>query len=545
MYKVIIVDDEMLIRKRLIYGFPWEELGYQIQDEAENGQQALALMEEKQYQLAIIDIAMPGINGIELAKKMRERQYKAEIIFLTGHSDFQYAKQAVQYGVYYYILKPINEEEFLAVLKKLRQKIHEEISREVHLRQLERKQDHMDAVILANFFGDYLHGLGSEEAGVRIFDELMRAGFKQGKYHLAILRVEGFLKDQVPLAERMCIVEEACRAAVSAWCSYYPVCDTEEDCVLLFIQMEEYKKDQDVLQEVCRVAMRLKVETDEFVRCGVSRVCKSFSAMSEAYVEALSALNNAKMLQEEVVAYQETNEPESVLYKISSQEMKELHAALMGNQYEECRKTMKHIFHEMEVRRVTFECVVRNVNRLLIEFVDAGVVSDMDTKRLLRGHRNVERALGNMENLGEIEEWCENVVYTFMQDSIRVSCEGKSLPIVEKTCEYIRQNYMDAEMTQSQISEAMGVTSSYLSGIFKKTMGISMVRYITMFRMEKAREMLLQSGKDIWEIAEQVGYHDEYYFSRCFKKQYGFSPIQMRKLSDARRIRYTEKKQTI
>ena len=121
-YKVIVVDDEMLIRKRIIYGFEWEELGYEIENEAGDGLQALALMEKKTYDLAIVDIAMPEINGIELARRIRERQYQTHIIFLTGHSDFQYARQAVKYGVFNYILKPIDGEEFINVLSLIRLK---------------------------------------------------------------------------------------------------------------------------------------------------------------------------------------------------------------------------------------------------------------------------------------------------------------------------------------------------------------------------------------------------------------------------------------
>ena len=122
MLKVLIVDDEMLIRKRLRYGFEWEELGFIIEGEAEDGAKALEMMMENKYDVAIVDIAMPGLNGVELTKELRNRQCNTEIIFLTGHSDFQYAKQAITYGVFDYILKPINEDEFVASLLRLKEK---------------------------------------------------------------------------------------------------------------------------------------------------------------------------------------------------------------------------------------------------------------------------------------------------------------------------------------------------------------------------------------------------------------------------------------
>lgn len=544
MHKVIVIDDEMLIRKRIIYGFPWEELGYEIEDEAENGQQALELMEYKQYSLAIIDIAMPGINGIELAKKIREYQYRTEIIFLTGHSDFKYAQQAVKYGVYYYILKPINEEEFVSVLTELRQKMDEEISKTDLLAQLEKKQDYMDAVLQAKVFSDYFYGSGKKELFVRVMDALQEAGIQEEEYLVALLRVESFLKNHIGLSDRVKTVNVSCNDAQSENYRCFSVCDIEKDCMILILQSEEYRTEKEKISEIRNIVWNLKNGTGELVRCGVSRIHRSFEQMGEAYVEALSALNNAKMLKEDVLSYSMANGRGDVHYKISNREIKDLHAALMRNDYEGCRKIIQKIFGDMGERKATFECVVRNVDRLFIELVDAGVVSDMDTRRMLKGYHNVEKALGNMENMEEIAEWCENVIYAFIQNGIQFSQESKSLPIVEKTCEYIQKHYEDADLSQAQIAEAMAVTSPYLSGVFKKAMGISMVQYITMFRMEKAREMLLKTGKDVKEIAELVGYRDEYYFSRCFKKQYGFSPMQMRKLSDARRMKHTGIKET-
>ena len=147
-----------------------------------------------------------------------------------------------------------------------------------------------------------------------------------------------------------------------------------------------------------------------------------------------------------------------------------------------------------------------------MEMVDAGVVSELDIRRLLNGRHGAEQVLDNMADMEEMEEWCENVIYTLLEGEIRLSLEGRSLPVVEKTCGYIRDNYRDAEMTQTRIAESMSVSPSYLSGIFKKTMGVTMVQYLTMVRMEGARELLLESEFDVKDIAEMVGYHDEYYF---------------------------------
>ena len=178
-YKVIVVDDEMLIRKRIIYGFEWEELGYEIEDEAGDGSQALALMEKKTYDLAIVDIAMPEINGIELARRIRERQYQTHIIFLTGHSDFQYARQAVKYGVFNYILKPIDGEEFINVLTELREKIDGERMQKDLFDSLSEKQGNMDVVLRAKAFSEYFHAGSGAPLPQKVYRALEEAGIRK------------------------------------------------------------------------------------------------------------------------------------------------------------------------------------------------------------------------------------------------------------------------------------------------------------------------------------------------------------------------------
>lgn len=87
----------------------------------------------------------------------------------------------------------------------------------------------------------------------------------------------------------------------------------------------------------------------------------------------------------------------------------------------------------------------------------------------------------------------------------------------------------EAGLTQAGVARQMGVTAAYLSAVFKKAMGVSMTQYLAAIRLERARELLAEEGVEVFRAAELVGYSDEYYFSRCFKKYYGISPSQARR----------------
>ena len=111
MIKVLIVDDEYLLRQLIRNTLDWGSLGFEIIAEAEDGEQALEVIEDTRPQLAIVDINIPLLNGLELSKSIRKNYPQIRIIILTGYGEFEYAKEAISLGVSNYILKPINKEE--------------------------------------------------------------------------------------------------------------------------------------------------------------------------------------------------------------------------------------------------------------------------------------------------------------------------------------------------------------------------------------------------------------------------------------------------
>ena len=143
--------------------------------------------------------------------------------------------------------------------------------------------------------------------------------------------------------------------------------------------------------------------------------------MGNAYAEAFSALNNAKILKVNTLSYQMVKDRKNIYYKIPNQELKDLQYHITKNNFKGCQEIIQRIFKEMTDRCVNFECVVMNVNRLFMEMVDAGVVSELDIRRLLNGRHGAEQVLDNMADMEEMEEWCENVIYTLLEGEIRLS----------------------------------------------------------------------------------------------------------------------------
>ena len=126
MYSMLVADDEKWIRERIISSISWNKLGVCISGEAADGEEALALSRNLKPDIILTDIRMPGLSGLEFLKSINEEGLSAKIIILSGYSDFDYAQKAIKLGVADYILKPVENEELIKIVKKCIRQIEAE-----------------------------------------------------------------------------------------------------------------------------------------------------------------------------------------------------------------------------------------------------------------------------------------------------------------------------------------------------------------------------------------------------------------------------------
>jgi YesN/AraC family two-component response regulator len=128
MYKLIIVDDETVIREGLCNYFPWFQLGFEIAAQFENGLQALEYLNDNPIDVMLCDIKMPYMSGLELVKELYARKVKVKVLLLSGYRDFEYAREALAYGVRDYLVKPTKYEELIKVFTKVKEELDRENS---------------------------------------------------------------------------------------------------------------------------------------------------------------------------------------------------------------------------------------------------------------------------------------------------------------------------------------------------------------------------------------------------------------------------------
>lgn len=129
-YSLLIADDEREIRHGLVTYFPWKATGFEVVAEAEDGDAALLLLTTRHIDVALLDIRMPGKTGLEVARALQEKKSATTVVMLSAYRDFEYARQAMSYGVQHYVLKSTRYQEMIGVFERLKRSLDERLQPE-------------------------------------------------------------------------------------------------------------------------------------------------------------------------------------------------------------------------------------------------------------------------------------------------------------------------------------------------------------------------------------------------------------------------------
>ena len=147
MYRVLVVDDEKIEREGIKFLLSREEGEFEI-SEASNGRQALEILRNEEIDLLLTDIKMPHMDGLELAKKAKEKKEELQIVIFSGYNDFSFAQEAIRYGVKEYVLKPVDPDIFSETLEKVRSEIDKNKNRKI---RDQKEQDFLQQYFLQNY----------------------------------------------------------------------------------------------------------------------------------------------------------------------------------------------------------------------------------------------------------------------------------------------------------------------------------------------------------------------------------------------------------
>ena len=550
MIEVLLVDDETYVTESLELTIPWEEIGVSTVRRAASGAEALRIMEEEAIDLVVTDIRMPGMDGLQLIEEIGRRWPRVRCMLLTGHSDFDYAKRALQLRASDYILKPVDDAEFVTSVSEAIDSLREEWDEfdKVHRLLYSRKSDYK--VLRENLLHELLRG---RELGGRALEEQLDAyelPLRSGRPTLMLLaRLEGrFASMDAPSLELMDfaagnIAEEVLRGQ-PLWYGSGP-----HGCLVLLLQPSEADGGMALEETACGLDRRLD-KLGEHVRLYLKgEISLAVSTVFElggggpaaAYRRTLSALYAAGMGGRTVYADLRAAEAGGAVSDSAGLAAGEgrgsvaeamyapptlLHL-LESHQWEEAGAKMSGVFDAAERAGLAgppmYEIYLWMTNAFLfISHREGQPVGE------LGGEEGFDPVLarGLVQHPQRLRSWGVRLLDGLAEQMSQSGGEGRS-----KIASRVRQLVgagLDGDLSVKTLADQVYLHPVYLSKIYKAETGEALGDYIIRMRMERAAHLLKNSSKKIYEITGELGYQNPQYFSKMFKKQYGMTPNEFR-----------------
>lgn len=501
MIRMIIVDDEYLILDSLKTLVDWKSIGVEVAGTADNGAAALDLALKLRPDIILSDIAMPGFSGLEMLETLRRHDMRTEVIFITAYGKFEYAKEAIRYGVFDYILKPIDEALLLSSVSRCADKIR---SRRGEPDQERRLNELLLQCLLAGKVPDetVLEFPHAALVGIRHEKERSvspRAGDFSAPWVSAPLRAADdltlfllcFLElpAERPNTERPFVTRHLSDAGADII--------AVSECTGLAACFERgYAQVSFAL--IGAEIHRNKTAAPGRVPVFFADMRKS-AAVFPGFESAVSALSRC-------VREGRAEAAEGLLYRffLGFLETETLYDAGMVELY--CVELLDHIIRE-------------NGDYINPAAPETAAVS---------GHTmlSIRKKIASCPGLRETFDAVRAILHCLCGD-IAATRTRSSLRLVRQTVRFIHEHYME-DISLPAIAGQFLISPNYLSRIFSAEMEEPFSQYLREYRLNMAKKLLRESYVKVYEIAAQVGYADVVQFSKVFKRFTGLSPNQYR-----------------
>lgn len=487
MYRVMIVDDELYIRKSFCNRIDWVSYNMCVVGEASNGQEAYELVPGLQPDLIFLDIRMPVLDGFDLASLLKEEYPDIVIIIISAYSDFQYARKAIEKGVFDYLLKPLDEEEVDKTLKRLLVLLHEQEAQNkvLHLCNIQ------DGMLAGREFVCLSVCVRSDDEDGFHLCRLLQKYLPEGG---SLYRIVGH---NIPLCDLFCFSAwEIDRQNLAKGLAAFPGAGKEYGHLVLGIS-------------------------------GLHRGSEALSrdAFQRYLSEAVFAVKEKLFFPAKQVFVWEKKEDIFRVSPYNTSKLAIVHSALAKKDYYLAGKGLISYlddFNWNEIRDiVAIEIIVSTVLELLFQAGwDSGTIDEVQI-------RTNEFRRGNFVLLFDRPEEIHDRLCILTEKLTEEMSSRNSTDLAQRIAHYIQVNY-GSNLQMEELEKQFFMSSSSLLAAFKKKKNMTITAYIEAVRMEKAGELLKSGLYSVQDTAEAVGYLDANYFCKVFKRYTGSTPSKYR-----------------
>ncbi len=531
-YRAIIADDEPKILKLVRMLGHWEEYGIEIVCECHDGKETLESILREKPDFVISDIKMPDLDGLEMIEAARKNAADCLFVLISGYRHFEYAQSAIALNVVDYLLKPIEEEQLNRTLEKLCRQCDQRELNKAQQKELQQFRSIQSQQLMDDFWRDYHSRKPSASAirgeDINSINQKYGTSFVPGLFQVinvvtniseTMWRTSDILGSRVDMLFGKCF-EKCASFCVSRLYGGYE----------LILNYPENMKRQ-VQEGIRGLFFGLKdlreLYGDFRLNIGVSSVSDKSEELLKLIREARAAeWGRLVIMNDSVLEY-------SQIASLKQIKKEEIVSAKELSHITDCVKYLRkqelgELFSEIHKRAMTNSncnpAVMADIFFDLLEFAADGVSEGNREELIGRGLY----AFSDARNFPQVTQKLYLQLEEYIEAEEKKASEKIRKPIIEAVS-YVRAHYMEP-ISAEDVATASHVSATYLSRLFKEEMDTGFLDFLTQVRLEEAQKLLSDTNLSIKEIAGKIGYPDEKYFSKLFKKITGLKPSEYRRI---------------
>lgn len=537
-FRIIIAEDERRMAELIAQLGHWNDLNIEIVDVCFNGVKALESIKKNKPDIVLTDIKMPGHDGIELIAKSKELGMDIAFIIISGYKHFEYAKSAMQYGVIDYLLKPIDETQLNTTLKKACAKVEEGLQ----ITDIKNELDTYKRIVKDNQYNSFWELLLSELWVINNTNSLINDTFSVSecnnvymtKFITGLFEVLCIRTNMDGILAENSLYQEKLKEIISRISQEELIIESYFSIEGVFVILNFKKEIEDLAkQSISALFYGIKNLTEIYgpfsITIGCSLIVENICELPRLLREAIGTENGRLIYgSDKILSYR-------MIRSLPHFSVNEVVTKEMVVKIKECYEFLKlEDLKELQEEIILKSNKFKNNNPWdMIEFqnyiVDLSLsqyIDDEEKKKELR--REIMLSTYSLESFEKLLEVTFHKLMEYFKGYIQEQKDKRQQPVIE-AIKYIDKNFAKP-ITLEMIAEMVGLSPTYFSKLFKTEVGKGFAEYLIDLRIEKSKKMLAETTDSVKTIAVNVGYMDDKYFSKLFKKNLGIKPTDYRKL---------------
>jgi two-component system, response regulator YesN len=535
--KILVVDDEEIIRDGLSRKIERLIPNAVIVGKAQDANQALELVKLQHPDIVITDIRMPETDGLKFISLSKEIYKDICYIIISGYQDFEYARNAIRLGVEDYLLKPIDNDQLKEVIRKLELKIIEGLRRESMLSDLKSKANHginflknkylMDLMTYTNEFN-----INSLEKNLSLIGiDFLKSDFTVLNLYLSSLEeaCPFSLKDDMPLLKfSIKNIAEEIFSKVGAVFSFENLKTDKFISILINHDTDLESSEMTNFGKLCYdflfyINKYFKIS----VSLGIGKTYDSISGIPASFLESYSAAMQKIVIGDNKVIFsRDIPSSNRITFFLSEESKMLLQNYIREGNYKKASSIVATIFASVKESSLFFNNIKLLYLDLLLIFSKTLKEAGGSWEKIFSQDIFSEEFLLQYSSLDLLHTWvneCIVQICTYITNLTKSS--GKK--VIDEMMSYI-SNYYYSEMNLNDFASKYYINPNYLSQLFKNEIGENFVDHLTKARLEKAKDLLLNTELKAYKISKMVGYGNSRYFSEVFQRHVGMTPTEFR-----------------